>query len=268
MPPALSFARVCRRFGRLAVLGGVSGVGGGGRGPAGHRPQRLRQEHAAAVPGRPAGAGLRDHRLLRGREPAERRRAPPPHRPGGARPRLLRRADRGREPRLLLPPAWPGARARRRSAAAPRAAARSPRRGALVGDAAAPALGLGAAPPAAPAAARRALPEPRRGRRGDRQPPARRAPRAPGRGARAGSAGRHRQPRAPGDRPCGGQPRPGRAEAAAVFAKEWRSELRTRYALNTLGALRRHHPGGGERQPRAAGRGAQGRRRCCRCCSG
>src|SRR5262249_6623581 len=83
---------------------------------------------------------------------------------------LLR--GRGRSPGPARP--RPG----RGAAAAARAARRPARGGALVGHAAAPAMGLGAAPPAAPAAARRALPEPRRGRHGHRPLPPGRASRA------------------------------------------------------------------------------------------
>ena len=143
-------------------------------------------------------------------------------------PRLLRRADGRREPGLLRPAAAdpPGARARR---ARPPGAPPRPHGGRpLLGHAAAPALGVGPAPPAPAPAPRRAVPELRRPRRADRPRAARRAP--GGRRPRRG-----RQPLDPRDSAMWRDTSTWAAEAPAVFAKEWRCEFRTRYALNTLG---------------------------------
>ena len=113
-------------------------------------------------------------------------------------------------------------RARRGARRAALAAARQERRRALLRHAPAAALGLGPARPPAAAAARRAASRTStpRGRRRSRAS-ARRAP-------RAAAASRSSPARSPSTCPAAPMSSSWIAEAAAVFAKDWRCELRAR----------------------------------------
>ena len=156
---------------------------------------------------------------------------PAPRRLPGARPRVLRRAHgRARTSRFYcrlrrLP------RGARRGAAAPRRrAGRPPRWRALLGDAAAPALGLGAPRAAGGAAPRRAVPEPRPRRRGAGARAARRAPRAGPAVVASPVPLELPGSRAPGPSPPGRAPdRRPRARPARppLRARCWRSSPRT-----------------------------------------
>ena len=116
---------VKRRFGRLAVLPGVSGAVAAGGVLARDRPQRLGQV-ARCCAASPACSPPTPGRSCSSEEAASagRRRAAPAGRLRRARPRLLRRAHRRREPRVLRAPARRPGRARRRRARRARSACR------------------------------------------------------------------------------------------------------------------------------------------------
>ncbi len=91
----LHFEGLVRGFGPVPVLAGVSGARAARRAAARHRQQRRGEEHAAALPGRPAAPAGGYRPAARGRGRARRGEPPAPRRLRRARPRLLRAAVRG-----------------------------------------------------------------------------------------------------------------------------------------------------------------------------